>query len=152
MQAGQIPLPLQPEMAWKTPEVMERLNNIRLLSPTAINTYMRCQMQFFYSYVAGVKELNEQDEDEIDNRVFGNIFHRAAELMYSMPQLKIDEILNIAFNEQLFHLPEGTMTEPHSTACSSSTVLSSGATSSCSATSTKGWESLRSWPMRPTSV
>lgn len=73
---------------------------------------MRCQMQFFYSYVAGVKELNEQDEDEIDNRVFGNIFHRAAELMYSMPQLKIDEILNIAFNEQLFHLPEGTMTEP----------------------------------------
>lgn len=112
LQAGQLPLPLQPEMAWKTPEVMERLNNIRLLSPTAINTYMRCQMQFFYSYVAGVKELNEQDEDEIDNRVFGNIFHRAAELMYSMPQLKIDEILNIAFNEQLFHLPEGTMTEP----------------------------------------
>lgn len=112
LQAGQIPLPLQPEMARKTPEVMERLNNIRLLSPTAISTYMRCQMQFFYSYVAGVKELDEQDEDEIDNRVFGNIFHRAAELMYSMPQLKIDEILNIAFNEQLFHLPEGTMTEP----------------------------------------
>ena len=112
LQAGQIPLPIVPETVGKTPEVMERLNSMRLLSPTAINTYMRCQMQFFYSYVAGVKELDNQDEDEIDNRVFGNIFHRAAELMYSTPQLKTDEILNIAFNEQLFHLPDGTMDEP----------------------------------------
>ena len=112
LQAGQIPLPVIPETVSKTPLVMERLNRLHKLSPTAINTYMRCPMQFFYSYVAGVKVPDEQDEDEIDNRVFGNIFHRAAELMYSMPRLKIDEILNIAFNEQLFHLPDGTMDEP----------------------------------------
>lgn len=112
LQAGQIPLPVVPETVEKSPEVMKKLDDIHSLSPTAINTYMRCGMQFFYSYVAGIKEPDEQDEDEIDNRVFGNIFHRAAELMYSRPELKTDQILNIAFNEQLFHLPDGTMDEP----------------------------------------
>lgn len=112
LQAGQIPLPTVPETVGKSATVMEKLDGINMLSPTAINTYMRCGMQFFYSYVANIKETDEQDEDEIDNRVFGNIFHRAAELLYSTPRRKIDEILNIAFNEELFHLPELTATEP----------------------------------------
>lgn len=112
LQAGQIPLPTVPETVGKSATVMEKLDGIKMLSPTAINTYMRCGMQFFYSYVANIKETDEQDEDEIDNRVFGNIFHRAAELLYSTPRRKIDEILNIAFNEELFHLPELTATEP----------------------------------------
>ncbi len=112
LQAGQIPLPTVPEVVGKPAAVMEKLDGIPMLSPTAINTYMRCGMQFFYKYVANIKETDEQDEDEIDNRVFGNIFHRAAELLYSTPKRKIDEILNIAFNEELFHQPELTATEP----------------------------------------
>lgn len=112
IQAGQIPQPLVPEVVGKGKEVMERLNEIKSLSPTAINTYMRCGMQFFYSYVANIKELDEQDEDEIDNRIFGNIFHKAAELLYSRPDLKIDVILNMAFNEELFNLKENTEREP----------------------------------------
>ena len=53
-----------------------------LLTPTAINLYMRCPLQFFYRYVSGLKEPDETDEDEIDNRVFGNIFHDAADIIY----------------------------------------------------------------------
>lgn len=112
LQAGQIPMPMVVETVGKDNKVMEALNSMTMLSPTAINTYLRCGMQFFYRYVAGISQLDDQEEDEIDNRVFGNIFHRAAELLYSHPELKTDLILNIAFNEQLFHLPDMTADEP----------------------------------------
>lgn len=112
LQSGQISLPFTSENVGKSKDVMERLDGMKKMSPTAINTYIRCGMQFFYKYVAGIKETDNIDDDEIDNRIFGNIFHRAAELIYSKPELKIDTILNIAFNEELFHLPEGTDTEP----------------------------------------
>lgn len=53
-----------------------------LLTPTAINRYMRCQLQFYYNYVCGLKEPLDDEEGVIDNRVFGNIFHEAAQLLY----------------------------------------------------------------------
>jgi hypothetical protein len=43
---------------------------------------MRCQLQFFYHYVSGIIEPDNDDEDAIDNRIFGNIFHLAAHLLY----------------------------------------------------------------------
>ena len=53
------------------------------LSPSAINKYMRCQLQFYYRYIAGIKEPDEPaDEQELDNRIFGNIFHQAADSLY----------------------------------------------------------------------
>ena len=112
LQAGQIPAPMIPEVVVKDDDVMTALNTIKKLSPTAINTYMRCGMQFFYKYVAQIRELDDQDEDEIDNKMFGNIFHRAAELLYERPRKDIDTILNIAFNEELFNLKTNTETEP----------------------------------------
>ncbi len=53
-----------------------------MLTPTFLNTYLRCEKQFYYKYVEGLIEPDEIDEDEVDNKVFGNIFHRAAELFY----------------------------------------------------------------------
>ena len=53
-----------------------------LLTPTAINRYMRCPLQFYYNYVCGLYEPDVNDEDTIDNRIFGNIFHEAARLLY----------------------------------------------------------------------
>ncbi|MBQ6653312.1 MAG: PD-(D/E)XK nuclease family protein, partial [Prevotella sp.] len=50
------------------------------LSLSAINRYLRCQLQFYYAHVQHIKE--PQTDDPTDNRVFGNIFHRAAELAY----------------------------------------------------------------------
>ena len=85
LQAGQslIQQTLQPIN--KTDAVMQILRNLfagKMLSPTAINRYMRCQLQFFYYYVSGIVEPDYNDEDTIDQRVFGNIFHLAAQLIY----------------------------------------------------------------------
>ena len=59
-----------------------QLKNLKMLTPTFLNTYLRCEKQFYYKYVEGLIEPDEIDADEVDNKVFGNIFHRAAELFY----------------------------------------------------------------------
>lgn len=52
------------------------------LSPTAINRYLRCPLQFYFYTICGLLEPDDDDPEHIDNRLFGNIFHRAAELSY----------------------------------------------------------------------
>ena len=92
LQAGQKPTIRTPQPVRKTDEV-NRLLQQRFsvspnaperptLTPTAINQYLRCQLRFFYRYVSGVIEPDDNDEDIIDNRTFGNIFHLAAHLVY----------------------------------------------------------------------
>ena len=79
----------------KTPEVIrllrqrfdtsmasEEMRQKPLLSPSAINRYMNCPLKFYYRYVSGLSELDENDEDTIDGRIFGNIFHEAAHRIY----------------------------------------------------------------------
>ena len=56
------------------------------ISPTAISTYLRCQLRFFYHYVGNLIEPEDNDEELVDNRIFGNIFHKAAQDIYE--QLK----------------------------------------------------------------
>lgn len=80
--AGQKPLRPAYDEEPKTEEVMKVLDDVKMLTPTFLNTYQRCQKQFYYKYVKGLLEPDEIDEDEVDNRIFGNIFHRAAELFY----------------------------------------------------------------------
>ena len=95
--AGQAPIPRTPLPIHKNEAVMQLLrqrfdkdlqptsdskDSAPLLTPTAINRYMRCQLQFFYHYVSGIIEPDNDDEDAIDNRIFGNIFHLAAHLLY----------------------------------------------------------------------
>ncbi len=53
-----------------------------LLSPTAINTYLRCQLRYYYKYECDLKEPLEDSDDVIDNRIFGNIFHEASQIIY----------------------------------------------------------------------
>jgi ATP-dependent helicase/DNAse subunit B len=53
------------------------------ISPTAINNYLRCQLRFFYRYVCGIAEPDSTEDDLIDNRLFGNIFHKAAQVIYT---------------------------------------------------------------------
>ena len=59
-----------------------------IISPTAINTWLRCPLRFFYHYVGGLKEPDVPDDElELDNRMFGTVFHRAADLLYHrLPQ------------------------------------------------------------------
>ena len=57
-------------------------NSLPLLTPSAINRYLSCPLKFYYRYVAGLTELDENEDDTIDGRVFGNIFHEAAHRIY----------------------------------------------------------------------
>ena len=52
-----------------------------MLSPTDLGRYLRCPRQFYYSKVAAIPQP-DQDEDSLDNRLFGNVFHKAAQLLY----------------------------------------------------------------------
>ena len=52
------------------------------ISPTAISNYLRCPLRFFYRYVCNLIEPDDNEEDLIDNRIFGNIFHLSAQTIY----------------------------------------------------------------------
>ena len=85
LHAGQAPIQRTLQPIIKTDAVMQLLRKYfeeNMLTPTAINRYMRCQLQFFYRYVSGIIEPDNDDDDAIDNRIFGNIFHLAAQLIY----------------------------------------------------------------------
>ncbi|MDR1720166.1 MAG: PD-(D/E)XK nuclease family protein [Dysgonamonadaceae bacterium] len=51
------------------------------LSPSAINKFIDCPLQFYFQYI---EELMPEEEltDELDNAIFGTLFHKAAELLY----------------------------------------------------------------------
>lgn len=120
MQCGQSMETHGPEVIEKSEQVMQVLNQLEQLSPTAINRYLRCPLQFYYNILAGLKE--PEAEDAVDNRMFGNIFHRSAELIYTHLKVKnqriqasdihdlrtkgkrIEQFVDQAFNEELFNV------------------------------------------------
>lgn len=96
LQAGKQAERWSPQPIEKTEHVMGILQaTFERLSPTAINKYMRCPLQFYYRYVADLKEPDvPDDEQELDNRIFGNIFHEAADLIYRQsPNYLTDDVL-----------------------------------------------------------
>lgn len=120
MQCGQSMETHGPEVIEKNEQVMQVLNQLEQLSPTAINRYLRCPLQFYYNILAGLKE--PEAEDAVDNRMFGNIFHRSAELIYThlkeknqriqasdihdlrTKRKRIEQFVDQAFNEELFNV------------------------------------------------
>lgn len=86
----------------------------RKLSPSAINTYIRCPQKFYYKYIEGMNTIQEIAKAD-DSNIFGSIFHKAAELLYK-PYIgkeitsdllckitdNIDNVLLEAFKIELF--------------------------------------------------
>lgn len=103
IQTGQTARASQPGEVEKTAGIMKRLDQIPKLSPTAINRYLFCPLSFYYNVVEGIKEPDEEDEDKIDSRVFGNIFHRSAELVYTRLTASGNTITESAIKELLDH-------------------------------------------------
>ena len=101
--AGQKPLRPAYNEEQKTDEVMAVLDDIKMITPTFLNTYQRCQKQVYYKYVKGLLEPDEIDEDEVDNKIFGNIFHRAAELFYYTFASKEDIAVDDRGKQRLIH-------------------------------------------------
>ncbi|WP_157482807.1 PD-(D/E)XK nuclease family protein [Geofilum rubicundum] len=83
----QLTIPTQPDItATKSEAVMQILSTYltpggRNLSPSALSTYIECPLRFYYRYVAQINEPDSISED-LDPRVFGNLFHEMVELIY----------------------------------------------------------------------
>ncbi len=120
LQAGQTPVLRNPQPVEKTEAVMQKLQSIDTLSPSALSRYLRCPLQFFYHYIAGLDEYEEEDE-RIDNRLFGNIFHKAAQILYtpltgdrafskemfcSLNDVDIARAVDQAIKIELFHIED----------------------------------------------
>ena len=74
----------------KSDEVFDKLLRFtrdKGLSPTALSTYVKCPLKFYFNVVERLRPEDELEES-IDNMTFGNIFHEAADLFYS--QIKND--------------------------------------------------------------
>ena len=104
LKAGQTPLLHAPKTIEKTPAVISQMRQRFTparggITPTAVNTYLRCQLRFFYRYVCELLEPDTTEDDLIDNRLFGNIFHKAAQLLYqqmgqgTITALMLDDLL-----------------------------------------------------------
>lgn len=61
----------------------DEVNKAKSLTPSAINTYLSCPLQFYLERLSpvAIKPLNEVDED-IDNAQFGTIVHGVMEEIY----------------------------------------------------------------------
>lgn len=133
LQAGQETIQTEATAIVKDEKVMTQLGQLTKFSPTMLTKYLHCQLRFYYNYVANLYEMVEPNEDELDVRSFGLIFHRAAQLMYEqlLPQecITSDDIEKLlkqaatsqnpllplvaqATAEEYFHLPEGTKKHP----------------------------------------
>lgn len=75
---------LMPHSIVKDSACLERLETIghEKLYPSSINRYIRCQLLFYFTDVCGLKEPDHHEDGEIDSRTFGDIFHKAAQLLY----------------------------------------------------------------------
>lgn len=96
----------QPKSIKKDENIMGVLNSIKTISPTAINRYMRCPLQFYYNNILKIKEKEEFDDEGFDNRIFGNIFHLSAEYIYkglikTSQIIRTEDITNILKNKKL---------------------------------------------------
>ncbi len=84
---GQDPYTIEIE---KSPELMERLAEkaAKGFSPTALNTYINCSLQFYFKELAGLSEL-EEIEETIEANTLGSVIHEVLKELYDPLKGKI---------------------------------------------------------------
>ena len=106
LQSGQTAPHWQPAAIEKTPAVMEAITsyirgNKNIISPTAVNYYLRCPLRYYYHYAANIREPEiPDDEQELDNRIFGTVFHEAADIIYHQLPAHIERELLVHLLKQ----------------------------------------------------
>ena len=82
------PHPVMPIEIKKSERVLQELarlnegnSRFKGISPSGLNTYIECQLQFYLKHVARIREAKEVDE-VLDARIFGNLLHEVMELFY----------------------------------------------------------------------
>jgi CRISPR/Cas system-associated exonuclease Cas4 (RecB family) len=81
----------------KSQEVMANLNLFltgeKKLSPSALDKYLTCPLQFYFRYSAGLNEPKEISE-EIDPMIFGLLFHDVMDRIYQPFKEKIIDVMD----------------------------------------------------------
>ena len=121
----------RPTMVEKTPDVMQHLlhrydqsltdGEHITLSPSAINAYMTCPMQFYLDKVLRIRREDDPEEG-ISADIIGNIFHDTAEFFYEWLQQRfgtdtitadmlqapkvLETMLDVSFDVSWFHPTE----------------------------------------------
>ncbi len=82
------PQPITPIIIEKDERVLDALSRLnegssrfKGISPSALNSYIDCSLQFYFKQVAKLREANEI-EDDVDARLFGNLLHDVMEKFY----------------------------------------------------------------------
>ncbi len=104
------PVPYHSITVEKKGKVLDILNgffeNGRRISPTALDQYLQCPLNYYFKYIARFEEEEEVSE-EIDAKLFGTLFHAVMESIYQ-PYLNhtIDEkiLSNLIEDEELIDL------------------------------------------------
>jgi len=83
-----------------TPAVERKLDALfeRGLSPSALNTFLRCPLDFFYTYVLNLREENDVEE-AIESSTFGTMIHQVLERIFKDSFLDKKQVLSIELLE-----------------------------------------------------
>ncbi|MFD1551583.1 hypothetical protein DNU06_03240 [Putridiphycobacter roseus] len=83
-----------------TPTVEAKLDALfeRGLSPSALNTFLKCPLDFYYTYILNLREENDVEES-IESSTFGTMIHEVLERIFS-PFLKEKRAITIPILSQ----------------------------------------------------
>lgn len=87
------------------PKSLDGEGYCRMLSPSAINKYLECPMQFYYRYVEGIK-VKDKLTSSLSDSQFGTVFHKAAECYYASGDSDVDKAVEEAFRIVIFDKSE----------------------------------------------
>jgi hypothetical protein len=79
-------IPLKAERTDKVNTMLDRYRKPadeggHYLSPSALSNWFECGLRFYFAHLAGIRTPDELTP-EVDSAMFGNIFHKAMELLY----------------------------------------------------------------------
>ncbi|MGQ8338034.1 PD-(D/E)XK nuclease family protein [Sunxiuqinia sp. A32] len=111
------PLPIKINATTKHLDKLLEYYSGKRLSPSALNTYLDCKLKFYFQHIARIRQKDELLED-VDPRLFGNLFHLAAEKLYSdfdneiidkkhleallLNKKKVEEYILVAFKNEYY--------------------------------------------------
>lgn len=102
LKTGQRVIFTRPVEIQKDGKTLKALDDLAYISPTSINRYIRCPLQFYFNNIAKIDEP-EDDPDEMSSRVFGNVFHNASEILYKQLRDKKGTVTREAIEYALKH-------------------------------------------------
>ncbi len=78
----------EPVVVEKTPEVLAQISDVlttKGISPSALNTYVRCSLKFYWQYICRLREADSIQEDVEANQL-GTVLHAVLEELYGRPE------------------------------------------------------------------